>query len=176
MEQIDYKKRIGDNINYFMTTRGMKRSELAKLVNCTEQGLGKYIRGEVEPGVDRLVVMADVFGVDIDSLVKKDCKSMYQTEVTRTAKDFGNTIVELMVLALSGDKNLWNELLFRNPQILNQIATGLLESELARKYKTEADKIRKFLDSYFEGNQSSYMEFWEIIYEYDHAKWQFMTN
>ena len=146
MERIDYKKRIGNNIEYFMGTRGISRKQIADATNCSVQNVGKWIRGDGEPGADHLVILSDLFGVDIDSIIRKDCHVVYQDQIGRMAKDYGNMIVELVVQALSGNEYFWNMILIKNPTIVDHIGKGLLESSLSKKYEAEADEIVKYLD------------------------------
>lgn len=146
MEHIDYKKRIGNNIEYFMATRGISRKQIADATNCSVQNVGKWIRGDGEPGVDYLVILSDLFGVDIDSIIRKDCRVVYQDQIGRMAKDCGNMIVELVVQAISGNEEFWNMILIKNPEIIDHIGEGLLKSSFSKKCEAEADAILSCLD------------------------------
>ena len=50
----------------------LKQSELAKIIDVSAQSISKYELGEAEPALNKLIVLADYFGLTLDELVGRE--------------------------------------------------------------------------------------------------------
>ncbi|MBQ9002797.1 MAG: helix-turn-helix transcriptional regulator [Eggerthellaceae bacterium] len=72
---------IGEKIRKLRTDAGMTQDELAARLLVTRTAVSKWETGKGWPGVDSLKLIADEFGVSIDSLVSdEDVQSKRTTE------------------------------------------------------------------------------------------------
>ena len=72
---------IGEKIRKLRTDAGMTQDELADKLLVTRTAVSKWETGRGWPGVDSLKLIADEFGVTIDSLVSdEDVQSKRETE------------------------------------------------------------------------------------------------
>jgi transcriptional regulator with XRE-family HTH domain/predicted transcriptional regulator len=80
---------IGKNISALRKKKGMKQEELARVVGVSSQAVSKWERGGV-PDCELLPMIADYFGVSIDSLFDRtffdsaDLRSALQTQISST--------------------------------------------------------------------------------------------
>ena len=80
---------IGKNISALRKEKGMKQEELARVVGVSAQAVSKWERGGV-PDCELLPMIADYFGVSIDSLFDRSffddtmLKSALQTKISKT--------------------------------------------------------------------------------------------
>lgn len=64
------KRETGLKIWRYMTDKGMTQHDLQKLCNISHvQGVYRWLSGENLPTIDRLVILADAFGVKVDDLL-----------------------------------------------------------------------------------------------------------
>ena len=66
----DVKSIVAKNITSLRTKNNMTQMELADRLNLTRQAISRYEHGESFPDISILVLIADVFHVTIDELVK----------------------------------------------------------------------------------------------------------
>lgn len=72
---------IGEKIRALRTDAGLTQDELAAKLLVTRTAVSKWETGKSWPGVDSLKLIADEFGVTIDSLVSdEDVRSKRETE------------------------------------------------------------------------------------------------
>lgn len=52
--------------------QGITQRELGEKIGCTQTAVGKYERKELEPNINLLFKLSDIFGVSIDYLVGRE--------------------------------------------------------------------------------------------------------
>lgn len=52
--------------------KGLTQKELATMVKLNQTAIGKYERGELEPNLDMLKQLADIFDVSVDYLLGRE--------------------------------------------------------------------------------------------------------
>jgi transcriptional regulator with XRE-family HTH domain len=83
---LDTHKRIGKNLRTFRELRGLKQGYLAGLLGITPNGYGKMERGESTISIDRLEMIARIYGVNVSVLLHLDTNPPMQPEaVSQTA-------------------------------------------------------------------------------------------
>ena len=60
-------------------TKQLSQNELAKMLGCNQTAVGKYERGQLEPNIETLKLLSEIFEVSIDYIVGN-------------SDDFGNVI------------------------------------------------------------------------------------
>lgn len=63
-------KRFGAHISRLRKDRDMTQSELADQLNLTRQAISKYEVGDSFPDISILMMMANIFGITIDELIR----------------------------------------------------------------------------------------------------------
>lgn len=69
-----------ERIKELRNLKGLSQKELAKILGCNQTAVGKYERGQLEPNINLLNILANYFGCSIDYLVGRE-------------DDFGNVVV-----------------------------------------------------------------------------------
>lgn len=80
---------LGENIYRLRTGRGMSQDELSDCLGVSRQSISKWENDSSVPELERLVQMADIFGVSLDALVKGEQSGSApptQTPVERPAE------------------------------------------------------------------------------------------
>lgn len=90
------------------------QQEMASLIKTSQSNYGKYERGELEPDIETLCLLADYFSVSVDYLIEHQTDSLDISYYDETAK----TIIKKM-------PNLKKENLKR----LNDFCNGLIEGQ-----------------------------------------------
>jgi transcriptional regulator with XRE-family HTH domain len=91
---LDAHKRIGKNLRTFREFRGLKQGYVAGLLGITPNGYGKMERGESTISIDRLEMIARIYGVDVSVLLHLDsnpsspAEMVPQTELARKDEAF----------------------------------------------------------------------------------------
>ena len=67
---------FADNLISLRKYKGMSQEELALAIGVSRQTLSKYETGESVPDIERVMAIADVFGVSIDDLVNFDSSAV----------------------------------------------------------------------------------------------------
>lgn len=66
--------RFSDRLRQLRNQKGLSQMELSKLLKISKSSVNMYERGEREPGLEMLELIADIFNVDMDYLLgKSDC-------------------------------------------------------------------------------------------------------
>lgn len=68
------------------------QQEMASLIKTSQSNYGKYERGELEPNLETLCILADFFGVSVDYLINHKTDSLDISYYSETAK----TIIKKM--------------------------------------------------------------------------------
>lgn len=64
------QKNLAENIQALRKAKGFSQKELADIVGVGVTTIGNYENGLREPNVDRLIKLADIFEVNIDTLIR----------------------------------------------------------------------------------------------------------
>ena len=68
----DIKSIVAKNITELRILNNMTQLELAEKLNYSDKAISKWERGESTPDISVLVMIADIFGVSLDYLVKSE--------------------------------------------------------------------------------------------------------
>lgn len=60
------------NIKFLRKKHEIKQEDMAKFLNVSKANYSKYENGNVDIGIEKLLKLADFFGVTLDELVKQD--------------------------------------------------------------------------------------------------------
>jgi phage repressor protein C with HTH and peptisase S24 domain len=63
---------LAQNLQILREKKGLKQIELSELLNIKRSTLASYENGHSEPNIDRIIIIADFFGVDPGDLLYKD--------------------------------------------------------------------------------------------------------
>lgn len=69
-----------ERIKELRILKGLSQKDLAKILGCNQTAVGKYERGQLEPNINLLNILANFFGCSIDYIVGRE-------------DDFGNVVV-----------------------------------------------------------------------------------
>jgi transcriptional regulator with XRE-family HTH domain len=61
---------FAENLQALRKSRGMSQENLAELIGVSRQAVSKWESGQSYPEMDKLILLSDLFGVSIDSMVK----------------------------------------------------------------------------------------------------------
>lgn len=91
----------------------MTQEELGKKIGQTKSNISKYERGELQPSIETLGLLSDIFGVSIDYLVGKtnvrnlkdmDCLIQQFDNLSKESKDELKKYIHLLNLKDQMDK------------------------------------------------------------------------
>lgn len=71
---------IGERIYNLRTEADMSQSDLAEKLNVSRQSVSKWENNNSTPDIEKLVLIANVFGITVDELVKDDASSVSLTD------------------------------------------------------------------------------------------------
>ncbi|MBE6130654.1 MAG: helix-turn-helix transcriptional regulator [Erysipelotrichaceae bacterium] len=71
---------IGENIKNYRIEKGMTQKELADKLFVTAQAVSRWENNEVEPSLNTIVILAEIFEVSVDELCGKE-KPVVETQV-----------------------------------------------------------------------------------------------
>ena len=63
---------IGENIKNYRIEKGMTQKELADKLFVTAQAVSRWENNEVEPSLNTIVILAEIFEVSVDELCGKE--------------------------------------------------------------------------------------------------------
>lgn len=92
---------VGKNIKKIRKDKALTQDDLAERLHCTRQTISNYENGKSEPGIDLLIEIAEVLGVEVDDLIyglkkKENRKKQKVTALIILAA----AIIMLIVIAL----------------------------------------------------------------------------
>ena len=108
------------NLNYLMNDHNISGQELANELGISRQAVSQYKSGDVIPDIDRMEEIADVFGIELTTLIAHDVE-VEDYEGKPSTKDI--MMAALSRLGLSGKAGLKLE---SNP-MLGELISFLLE-------------------------------------------------
>ena len=63
---------LGDRIKEYRETKKMTQNELAELLEVSTATISKYETGALEPSIESIKRLADIFNITIDELIKDE--------------------------------------------------------------------------------------------------------
>ena len=70
---------VGGRIRELRTERGMSQDDLAARVYVSRQTISSWENGKTYPDVQSLLLLSEIFGASVDSLIKGDVETMNET-------------------------------------------------------------------------------------------------
>lgn len=70
---------VGGRIRELRTTHGMSQDDLAARVYVSRQTISSWENGKTYPDVQSLLLLSEIFGASVDSLIKGDVETMNET-------------------------------------------------------------------------------------------------
>lgn len=84
-----------DRFRQLRNQKGLSQMELSKLLKISKSSVNMYERGEREPGLETLELIADIFNVDMDYLLgKSDCPNR-SASIFSSCSDLPKNIIPL---------------------------------------------------------------------------------
>lgn len=65
----DMKNSFSKNLKEYRLSSSLTQSDLAKLLKTTQRKISYWESGKIEPDLDSLIAVADIFDISIDELV-----------------------------------------------------------------------------------------------------------
>lgn len=65
---------LAQNIKYLRENKGEMQKDIADLLSVSKQTASVYEKGEIEPDIAKLIMLADHFEITIDDLIRKDLR------------------------------------------------------------------------------------------------------
>lgn len=99
---------LAQNLKYLRERNGEMQKDIAELLSVSKQTASVYEKGEIEPDIEKLITLADHFGVTIDDLIRKDMhppKPMYAGNLRYFREKYGMSQGETSKLLGLKDKS-----------------------------------------------------------------------
>ena len=120
---------ISNNIRYLRKNHGYTQAQFAEKMNIKRSLVGAYEEGRADPRLNNLIKIAEVFSVDVDTLISKDISTLSISEATKE---------KLKILAITVDKQD-NENIELVPQ---KAAAGYLNGYADTEYIQELPRFQ----------------------------------
>ena len=91
---------LAKNIRSYRRAAGMTQQELAGKLYIAPQTVSKWESGVSVPDTDRMCIMADIFGISLDALIRSPMES---TEEVYVAIDGGGTKTDILLFTRTGE-------------------------------------------------------------------------
>lgn len=85
---------IANRLLQYRKKSGLSQEELAEKIGVSRQAVSKWERAEASPDTDNLIILAEVYGVSLDDLLKGEGEPELKTEPDYEAPDENTTYVE----------------------------------------------------------------------------------
>ena len=104
--------RFPERLRLLRNARGLSQADFAKQIKISKSSVNMYERGEREPNIDTLEVIADYFNVDMDYLIgKSDIENRSQAAGSpRKDEQKFNPSEILFALSRGGEKEITDEM------------------------------------------------------------------
>ena len=154
---------IGKQIKKHRTELGLSQDEFAERIFVTRQSVSNWENDKNYPDINSLVLMAEVFGVSLDNLVKGDIEEMNEKIKTEDI-EYLNKANRRLTLAFVWDFfmlvpllklfGIWGAVIFGAVFIL-----GFIEAIKIEKYKKQMDiQTYKEINAFMEGKRLDEIE------------------
>ena len=154
---------IGKQIKKHRSELSLSQEEFADKIFVTRQTVSNWENDKSYPDINSLVLMAEVFGVSLDSLVKGDIEEMNEKIKTEDI-EYLNKANRRLTLAFGWDFfmlvpllklfGIWGAVIFGTVFIL-----GFIEAVKIEKYKKQMDiQTYKEINAFMEGKRLDEIE------------------
>lgn len=75
---------FSENVQYYRKKLGYTQEELGEELLISRQSISKWEQGLAYPEMDKLLIMCELFDCDLDSLVRKEMKDIYDIQDKKT--------------------------------------------------------------------------------------------
>ena len=65
---------FAQNLKYLRECKGETQKDIAEVLSVSKQTASVYEKGEIEPDIAKLIMLADHFEITIDDLLRKDLR------------------------------------------------------------------------------------------------------
>ena len=72
---------FNDNLNKYRKQKGLSQEELAFRLGVSRQSVSKWESGQSTPELERIIEIADLFGISLDELIGHEVMIMLQLTV-----------------------------------------------------------------------------------------------
>lgn len=86
---------FGERLKELRESKGMTQEFLAELLNVSRQSIGVYENNNVDPGINTLVKIADIFNISLDYLLGRTDEKYNISLLDKDTKEFLLKIHEL---------------------------------------------------------------------------------
>ena len=94
---------LADRIVELRKKKGWSQEELAEMIDVTRQSVSKWESGQSLPDLDKILKLADIFGVSTDYLLKD--KDTYEGQPINREEEKAQEAAKLVIEKLNGLKN-----------------------------------------------------------------------
>ena len=154
---------IGKQIKKYRSELSLSQEEFADKIYVTRQTVSNWENDKSYPDINSLVLMSEVFGISLDSLVKGDIEKM-QEEIKKEDIEYFNRANRRLTLAFVWDFfmlvpmlklfGIWGAVIFGVIFVL-----GFIEAVKVEKYKKEMNiQTYKEIDAFMEGKRLDEIE------------------
>lgn len=154
---------IGKQIKKHRTALGLSQDEFADKIFVTRQSVSNWENDKNYPDINSLVLMAEVFGISLDSLVNGDIEIMNE-KIKKEDIEYLNKANRRLTLAFVWDFfmlvpmlklfGIWGAVIFGIVFIL-----GFIEAVKIEKYKKQMDiQTYKEINAFMEGKRLDEIE------------------
>ncbi len=154
---------IGKQIKKYRTELGLSQEDFADKIFVTRQTVSNWENDKNYPDINSLVLMAEVFGISLDSLVKGDIEKMNEKIKTEDI-EYLNKANRRLTLAFVWDFfmlvpmlklfGIWGAVIFGAIFII-----GFIEAVKVEKYKKQMDiQTYKEINAFMEGKRLDEIE------------------
>lgn len=85
---------IANRLLQYRKSNGLSQEELAEKIGVSRQAVSKWERAEASPDTDNLIILAEVYGVTLDELLKGEGEPKAKSEEKNDTPDENTTYVE----------------------------------------------------------------------------------
>ena len=78
--------KLGENLQAYRKKAGLSQEEFAEKCEVSRQAIAKWESGESVPMIDKLIFLADFYGITLDELVGREGKDDYTRLVELVAR------------------------------------------------------------------------------------------
>ena len=146
-----YDNIFAQRLRKLMERKDITQEELAKKAGCSRQAVSQYMDGSSVPNVDKLLGIADYFGVSIDYLLGRE-KKPTENEIINLICDYTG-LSEEAILFLSANKALYNYSFNDFISPANLIDYLLKDDLIIKGIADRAEKYRASLQGFIEMQQ-----------------------
>ncbi|MCI8772056.1 MAG: helix-turn-helix transcriptional regulator [Lachnospiraceae bacterium] len=102
---------LAQNIKYLREYKGELQKDIADLLGVSISTMSKYESGDCEPDIEKLIMLADLFGITVDDLIRKELKPpipLYTLNIRYMRKKQGMLQADIGKLIGVGQKEISN--------------------------------------------------------------------